>query len=93
MPESVRQDLPATEHPATEHIEHIAFRISADQFLVIREAAELIGWTVTDYVLSAALDRAERDLYEHAAEQAAAPADPAAPDPSGPLVALLAAMT
>ncbi|TDC08447.1 DUF1778 domain-containing protein, partial [Actinomadura bangladeshensis] len=61
MPESVRQDLPATEH--------IAFRISDEQSLVIREAAELIGWTVTEYVLSAALDRAERDLYEHAAAE------------------------
>lgn len=85
MPESVRQDLPATEH--------IAFRTSADQFLVIRKAAELIGWTVTDYVLSAALDRAERDLYEHAAAQEAAAPDPAAPDPTDPYVALLAALT
>ncbi|NKZ04775.1 type II toxin -antitoxin system TacA 1-like antitoxin [Actinomadura latina] len=82
MPESVRQDLPATEH--------IAFHTSADQFLVIRKAAELIGWTVTDYVLSTALDRAERDLYEHAA--ATAPPDPTAPDPSRPLVALLTAL-
>lgn len=85
MPESVRQDLPATEH--------IAFPASADQFLVIRRAAELVGWTITDYVLSAALDRAERDLYEHAAAlEATAPADPAAPDPSAPFVALLTAM-
>lgn len=81
MPESVRQDLPATEH--------IAFRISADQFLVIRKAAELIGWTVTDYVLSAALDRAERDLYEHAAAQEAPP-DPTA---ASPYVALLAVLS
>ncbi len=69
MPELVRQDLPATEH--------IAFGTSADQFLVIRKAAELIGWTVTEYVLSAALDRAERDLYEHAAAvEAATPPTP-----------------
>ncbi|MFB4310927.1 DUF1778 domain-containing protein [Actinomadura sp. GTD37] len=81
MPESVRQDLPATEH--------IAFRTSADQFLVIREAAELIGWTVNDYVLSAALDRAERDLYEHAAAQEPPP-DPTA---ATPYVALVTAMT
>lgn len=86
MPESVRKDLPATEH--------IAFRISDEQSLAIRKAAELIGWTVTEYVLSAALDRAERDLHEHAAAQP--PADPTAPDPTGPdptapFVALLTA--
>ncbi|MFA1549452.1 type II toxin -antitoxin system TacA 1-like antitoxin [Actinomadura chokoriensis] len=81
MPESVRQDLPATEH--------IAFPTSADQFLVIREAAELIGWTVADYVLSAALDRAERDLHEHAAVQA----PPPAPTAATPYVALLTALS
>ncbi|NEA29843.1 DUF1778 domain-containing protein [Actinomadura bangladeshensis] len=81
MPESVRQDLPATEH--------IAFRMSDEQSLVIRKAAELIGWTVTEYVLSAALDRAERDLYEHAA--ATAP-PPTPPNPAGPLTALLTAL-
>ncbi|GAA1833786.1 DUF1778 domain-containing protein [Actinomadura chokoriensis] len=83
MPESVRQDLPATEH--------IAFRISDEQSLVIRKAAELIGWTVTEYVLSAALDRAERDLYEHAAATNP-PTAPATPNPSGPLTALLTAL-
>jgi uncharacterized protein (DUF1778 family) len=83
MPESVRKDLPATEH--------IAFRISDEQSLAIRRAAELIGWTVTEYVLSAALDRAERDLYEHAAA-AEPPADPTAPDPAAPFVALLTAL-
>ena len=78
MPESVRQDLPATEH--------IAFPASADQFLVIRKAAELVGWTITDYVLSAALDRAERDLYEHAAAlEATAPPPPPPPGPAPPL--------
>ncbi|MEU8797046.1 DUF1778 domain-containing protein [Spirillospora sp. NPDC048819] len=86
MSESVRQDLPASQAD-----DHIAFRTSAEQILVIRKAAELIGWTVTDYVLSAALDRAERDLYEHAAAlEAAAPADP---DPTDPYVALLLALT
>jgi uncharacterized protein (DUF1778 family) len=81
MPEL--EDLPAPEH--------IAFGTSAAQFLVIRKAAELIGWTVTEYVLSAALDRAERDLYEHAAAvEAATPAD--TPDPSSPFVALLSAL-
>ncbi|GAA2290705.1 hypothetical protein GCM10010402_56370 [Actinomadura luteofluorescens] len=84
MPESVRQDLPAD--PADDHI---AFRTTAEQFLVIRAAAELIGWSVTDFVLSAALDRAERDLYEHAAAQE--PAE-SAPDPIPPYTALLMAM-
>ena len=89
MPESVRQDLPAA-HPDV----HIAFRTSAEQILVIRKAAELVGWTVTDYVRSAALDRAERDLYEHAAAlEAAAPATPTEADPTDPYVALLLAMT
>ncbi|NDU77044.1 DUF1778 domain-containing protein [Actinomadura sp. DSM 109109] len=85
MPESVRQDLPAD--PADDHI---TFRPTAEQFLVIRAAAELIGWSVTDYVLSAALDRAERDLYEHAAAQDAS--DPP-PNPIPPYTALLLAMT
>lgn len=35
--------------------------------LIIRKAAELQGWSVTDYVRAAVLDRAERDLYEQAA--------------------------
>ncbi|MEV4674936.1 MULTISPECIES: DUF1778 domain-containing protein [Actinomadura] len=80
MPEPVRQDLPATER--------IAFPTSADQYLVIRKAAELIGWTVTDYVLSTALDRAERDLYEHAAAQEAPPE----PDMAAPCTAVLTAL-
>jgi uncharacterized protein (DUF1778 family) len=46
----------------------IEFRTTADQELVIRKAAELSGWTVVEYVRSAVLDRAERDLYEHAAQ-------------------------
>ncbi|TMQ93519.1 DUF1778 domain-containing protein, partial [Actinomadura soli] len=71
--------------------DHLTVRPSPDQLLVIRKAAELIGWTVTDFVLSAALDRAERDLYEHAA--ALAPATPAETDPTGPYTALLLALT
>ncbi|WUH96881.1 DUF1778 domain-containing protein [Spirillospora sp. NBC_00431] len=83
MSESVRQNLPATDDLITVHP-------SADQLLVIRKAAELIGWTVTDFVLSAALDRAERDLYEHAAAlEAAAPTET---DPTGPYTALLLAL-
>ncbi|MFC4050942.1 DUF1778 domain-containing protein [Actinomadura syzygii] len=83
MSESVRQDLPAA------HAD-LALRPSAEQLLVIRRAAELIGWTVTDYVLSTALDRAERDLYEAAAQDAHLSADT---DPSGPFTAVLLALT
>ncbi|WP_165969471.1 DUF1778 domain-containing protein [Actinomadura sp. KC06] len=84
MSESVRQNLPAPD-------DHITVRPSPDQLLVIRKAAELIGWTVTDFVLSAALDRAERDLYEHAA--ALETATPAETDPTGPYTALLLALS
>lgn len=35
--------------------------------LIIRKAAELQGWSVTEYVRAAVLDRAERDIYEWAA--------------------------
>ena len=88
MPESVRHDLRAAQAD-----DHIAFRISAEQILVIRKAAELIGWTVTDYVLSTALDRAERDLYEHAAALEAAAPSTSDTDPTDPYVALLLALT
>lgn len=88
MSESVRQDLPATRAD-----DHISLPTSADQLLVIRKAAELAGWTVGDYVLSAVLDRAERDLYEHAAAQEASAPDPPAPDSTDPYVALLVALT
>ncbi|XRQ03619.1 DUF1778 domain-containing protein [Actinomadura welshii] len=88
MSESVHQDLPATHADG-----HIALRTSAEQLLVIRKAAELVGWTVTDYVLSTALDRAERDLYEHAAAlEATAPATNET-DPADPYIALLLALT
>lgn len=46
---------------------HIGFRTSPEEDLLIRKAAALHGWTVTQYVLCAVLDRAERDLYEQAA--------------------------
>lgn len=89
MSESVRQDLPA---PHTD--DHIALRLSAEQLLVIRKAAELAGWTVTDYVLCTVLDRAERDLYEHAAAlEATAPTDFTDTDPANPFLALLSALT
>jgi uncharacterized protein (DUF1778 family) len=54
--------------PFPSHNGFIGFRTTADQELVIRKAAELSGWTVAEYVRSAILDRAERDLYEHAAQ-------------------------
>lgn len=83
MSESVRQGLPAI------HAD-IALRPSAEQLLVIRKAAELIGWTVTDYVLSTALDRAERDLYEAAARDIGPSPET---DPTGPITAVLLALT
>ncbi|MGK5555265.1 DUF1778 domain-containing protein [Actinomadura kijaniata] len=92
MSESVRQDLPA---PRPD--DHIAFPTTAEQHLVISKAAELLGWTVPQYVLCAALDRAERDLYEHAALNDPPP-HPTAPAPggregtAGPLTALLTAL-
>ncbi|MCP2339692.1 DUF1778 domain-containing protein [Actinomadura rupiterrae] len=58
MAESVEQALPA---PRPEHLE---VPTTADQLLTLRKAADLLGWTVPQYVLTAALDRAERDLYE-----------------------------
>ncbi|GAA4228903.1 hypothetical protein GCM10022254_20130 [Actinomadura meridiana] len=83
MSESVRQNLPAADE--------ITLHPSAEQLLVIRKAAELIGWTVTDYVMSALLDRAERDLYEHAAAREEMP--PTNTEPVAPLTALLLAYT
>jgi hypothetical protein len=38
-----------------------------DEGLIIRKAADLQGWSVTEYVRAAVLDRAERDIYEWAA--------------------------
>jgi uncharacterized protein (DUF1778 family) len=48
-------------------IERIGFRTTEHESELIRRAADLRGLTVTQYVLCAVLDRAERDLYEHAA--------------------------
>ncbi|WP_067828252.1 type II toxin -antitoxin system TacA 1-like antitoxin [Actinomadura kijaniata] len=92
MSESVRQGLPS---PRSDEL--ITFPTSAEQHLVISKAAELLGWTVPQYVLCAALDRAERDLYEHAALNDPPP-HPAVPGPdgregaAGPLTALLTAL-
>ncbi|HEY7483722.1 MAG TPA: DUF1778 domain-containing protein [Streptosporangiaceae bacterium] len=52
--------------PRDRRIERIGFRTTEDESLLICKAADLQGWTVTQYVLCAVLDRAERDLYEHA---------------------------
>ncbi|TDD57959.1 DUF1778 domain-containing protein [Actinomadura rubrisoli] len=86
MSESVRQDLPATRND-----DHIAFRTSPEQSLVIRKAAELIGWTVSEYVLSTVLDRAERDLYEHATALESDPPQ-TEPEPVEPYVAVVIAL-
>ncbi|WP_158581476.1 type II toxin -antitoxin system TacA 1-like antitoxin [Actinomadura spongiicola] len=84
MSESVRQDLPTTDE--------ITVHPSAEQLLVIRRAAELIGWTVTDFVLSTVLDRAERDLYEHAAALEVDVATSTDTNPVMPYTALLMAL-
>jgi uncharacterized protein (DUF1778 family) len=68
MSESVQEDLPIARPDA-----RIEIMVSPDQNLVIRQAAQLIGWTVEQYVLSTTLDRAERDLAEHAALRRDAP--------------------
>ncbi|MFG1999391.1 DUF1778 domain-containing protein [Spirillospora sp. NPDC048911] len=91
MYESVHQDLPVSHDNG-----HIEFLTSEEQHRVIRKAAELLGWTVPQYVLSTALDRAERDLYEHAAAhtEQARPTTPPAEEEAAvmPLVAVIAAL-
>ncbi|MGI5168116.1 DUF1778 domain-containing protein [Spirillospora sp. CA-253888] len=85
MSESVRQGLPA--------IRQIELNITEEQHLVIRKAADDLGWTVPQYVLCAALDRAERDLYEHAAIDGGAEDDLRRQEGTAePFVALLAAL-
>lgn len=49
---------------------HLGFRTTDEEELLIRKAAELQGWTVSQYILCAVLDRAERDLYTEAALRA-----------------------
>lgn len=56
---------------------------------MIGKAAELLGMTVSEYVLCAVLDRAERDLYQNAALQDWTPVYPATS--SEPLTSLLQA--
>lgn len=96
MSVSAHQDLPATRRP-----EQLELQPTEEQKLVIQKAAELLGWTVSDYVLCAALDRAERDLYEHAAMHGFAQSPPgdrqdspgALPDSAAePIVALVSAL-
>jgi len=45
----------------------LGFQTTEDQELLIRKAADLQGLTVDEYLLCTVLDRAERDLYTHAA--------------------------
>jgi uncharacterized protein (DUF1778 family) len=47
----------------------IELPVTEEQDLRIRKAAELLGWTVPEYILAAVLDRAERDLYQDAVLQ------------------------
>lgn len=71
---------------------HIVLRTTEEQDRVIRKAADLLGWTVAEYVLSAALDRAERDLYTDAVTREAEDIAPGRPYPDGvvgPFTALL----
>jgi uncharacterized protein (DUF1778 family) len=57
-------------------IERIRIRTTEHESALIRRAADLRGWTITQYVMCAVLDRAERDLYEHAASTRQEPARP-----------------
>jgi uncharacterized protein (DUF1778 family) len=68
----------------------IGFRTTAEESLLIHKAAELQGWTVTQFVLCAVLDRAERDLYEHATRVARTPARGHAANPEAAAEALQA---
>jgi hypothetical protein len=72
-------------------IERIGFRATEHESALIRQAADLRGWTVTEYVLCAVLDRAERDLYEHAARTE--PPAPALEGAAAPLHALASIFT
>jgi len=89
MSESVHQDLPVS--PPAGHLE---LHTTEEQAHALRKAADLVGWTVPEYVLSAALDRAERDLYEHAAqeEQASRRARPSDRAVCEPYVAVVTAL-
>ncbi|MFC0041198.1 DUF1778 domain-containing protein [Actinomadura rayongensis] len=53
--------------PAFHPDESVEFRLSAEQHVVLSEAAALLGWTVPEFILCTALDRAERDLHAQAA--------------------------
>jgi hypothetical protein len=57
-------------------IERMRIRTTEHEAALIRRAADLRGWTITQYVMCAVLDRAERDLYEHAASGQQEPARP-----------------
>ncbi|WP_018655254.1 DUF1778 domain-containing protein [Actinomadura flavalba] len=64
----MRESVPAprlTLHPTPEQLQ------------LLHEAAALLGWTLHQYILSTALDAAERDLHTHHT-----PPAPATPDPT-----------
>jgi uncharacterized protein (DUF1778 family) len=73
-------------------IERIGFRTTERESALIRRAADLRGLTIAQYVLCAVLDRAERDLYEHAARtQHEAPMPEGAVEPLHALAHLFSA--
>ncbi|HZB29005.1 MAG TPA: DUF1778 domain-containing protein [Streptosporangiaceae bacterium] len=72
-------------------IERIGFRTTEQEGALIRRAADLRGLTITQYVLCAVLDRAERDLYEHAARTQQAPMPEGAAEPLHALANLFSA--
>jgi uncharacterized protein (DUF1778 family) len=73
-------------------IERIGFRTTENESTLIRQAADLRGCSITQYVLCAVLDRAERDLYEHAAHAQHDPSMPAsAAEPLHALASLFSA--
>jgi len=67
-------------------IERIRIPTTEHESALIRRAADLRGWTITQYLLCAVLDRAERDLYEHATRTQQEPSRPE--DAAEPLHAL-----
>ncbi|HEV7934799.1 MAG TPA: DUF1778 domain-containing protein [Actinomadura sp.] len=62
MTASAYHDLPLPQYDG-----FIGFRPTQEQERLIRKAAELSGWSISDYVLCAVLDRAEREVHEDAA--------------------------
>jgi hypothetical protein len=61
MTASAYHDLPLPQYDG-----FIGFRPTLEQERLIRKAAELSGWSISEYLLCAVLDRAEREVHEHA---------------------------